>query len=431
MKKHKDVRVALSPLDEKAPIGFGEKAQTAKKSTKSEQFETIPPDAHSIVLGPTGVGKTVGAVMPRLLEHKGPAFVIDVKGELYNTTAKQRRRLGQEVVVLDPFEVTSAKSFALNPLQMVVNAPDPANKAWQVVDALSPQDSLKEPFWDQSAKAFLVGLILHAVEREKNGNGTASLSWVFDLLRSDDVVYTLANLLDESKDMPDEAHRAISTVISLPDVTRGGVIVTAVTMLRLFGVEQIRRATDEGDIPLSSITNGDPMTLYIAVPPFTLKPYGPVLRLWMDTILTALFNRTEIPDEATLLAIDEAAALGRMNQLETAFAMGRGYGISVMAVFQTIHQISNLYDAAHRVLIDNAAATMAFPPANLLAAEEIAALFGSIPAQRILDLGPREVLLARHGRAPLIARRYDIRFHPRLRKLVSPNPRHRSSQGAV
>ncbi|KMK66008.1 type IV secretory system conjugative DNA transfer family protein [Puniceibacterium sp. IMCC21224] len=415
-------KIAYRKMGRSGQIGFGRQTLMIDPQTPVHVYA----DSHSILLGPTGSGKTTSGVIPRLLDHPGAAFVIDVKGELYHTTAKARAQMGQEVLVLDPFGLLGVPSFALNPLAMVAASPDPDNVAWQIVDAVSPTESLKDPFWDNNAKALIVGLVQHFVAQETAGRGIASLSRVSDLIRSDDAVYNMAVLLDKDQDMPAEAHRSIAAVLSMPEITRGGVLATAVAMLRLFGVRQIRAATSDGDIPLSSISDGDPITLYIVMPPATLRPYGSILRLWMDTILTALFQRETIGAEPTLLAIDEAASLGRMTQLETAFALGRGYGMSVMAVFQTLHQMKSLYGDAHRVLLDNAGAILAYPPANRASAEEIAALVGGVSPEALMGLDDTEVLVARSGQLPEIGGRYDVRFDPDLLGKATPNPRHQS-----
>jgi len=419
------VKIAYSRDESKASFGFTGRAERAEPLCSL----FIPSDSHSILLGPTGVGKTTSGVIPRLLDHPGPAFVIDVKGELYHTTSKARARMGSEVLVLDPFGILGVPSFALNPLELVAASPDPDNMAWQIVDALCPTESLKDPFWDNNAKMLIVGLVQHLLACEKAGRGRLSLSAVSDLIRSDDAVYEMARLMDQGQDMPAEARRSIAAVLSMPDLTRGGVIATAVAMLRLFGVRQIRAATSDGDIPFSSIRDGDPISLYIVMPPATLRPYGSILRLWMDTILTALFQREKIGAQPTLLAIDEAAALGRMPQMETAFALGRGYGMSVMAVFQTVHQMRHLYGDAHRTLLDNAGAVLAYPPANWASAQDIAALVGGISADALMGLGEHDLLVAKSGQRPQVASRYDVRFDPDLRAKASPNPRHFAKGG--
>ena len=47
-------------------------------------------DSHELVVGPTGAGKTVSRIIPTLLEWSGPAVALDVKGELYFSTALRR-----------------------------------------------------------------------------------------------------------------------------------------------------------------------------------------------------------------------------------------------------------------------------------------------------------------------------------------------------
>ena len=87
---------------------------------------------------------------------------------------------------------------------------------------LCPDQSHRDPFWDDNAKALIVGLALHVAAREAAGSGIASLSDLSDLLRSDDAVYNMAVLLDKDQYMPAESHRSIFAVLSMPEVTRGG-----------------------------------------------------------------------------------------------------------------------------------------------------------------------------------------------------------------
>ncbi|RLS34330.1 MAG: hypothetical protein DWH78_11550 [Planctomycetota bacterium] len=69
--------------------------------------ENAPPatyegDSHLMTFAPTGSGR--GMIIPTLLSYPGSVVVIDLKGENYTVTARQRRKMGHQVVVLDPFE---------------------------------------------------------------------------------------------------------------------------------------------------------------------------------------------------------------------------------------------------------------------------------------------------------------------------------------
>ena len=56
----------------------------------------------------------MGGVIPNLLDYPGSAFVLDFKGENYAVTARARRELGQQVILVDPFGITGNTGHALN-----------------------------------------------------------------------------------------------------------------------------------------------------------------------------------------------------------------------------------------------------------------------------------------------------------------------------
>ena len=105
------------------------KSQKPKKAGAMVRFEAVgrdihvnfvPQDYHSIVLGTTGSGKTMGYVLPYVyaLGHRGdkPNMVItDPKGEIYGYMAETLRRQGYDVQVFNLSEPT--KSSRWNPFE--------------------------------------------------------------------------------------------------------------------------------------------------------------------------------------------------------------------------------------------------------------------------------------------------------------------------
>jgi type IV secretion system protein VirD4 len=57
---------------------------------------------HILVCAPTGVGKGVSCVLPHLLTCPDSMVVLDYKGENARISANARRKMGHEVVILDP-----------------------------------------------------------------------------------------------------------------------------------------------------------------------------------------------------------------------------------------------------------------------------------------------------------------------------------------
>ena len=94
-------------------------------------------DGHILTCAPTGAGKGLGGVIPNLLDYPGSAFVLDLKGENFAVTARARRRLGQRVILIDPFGITGAPAQALNWLDTLYpNSPDVVSRAAGLADML-------------------------------------------------------------------------------------------------------------------------------------------------------------------------------------------------------------------------------------------------------------------------------------------------------
>ena len=60
-----------------------------------------------------------GGRIPNLLWFDGPAVVVDVGGEMVHVTARRRRELGQQVVILDPSRLSVKPSDRFNPLDLL------------------------------------------------------------------------------------------------------------------------------------------------------------------------------------------------------------------------------------------------------------------------------------------------------------------------
>jgi type IV secretion system protein VirD4 len=370
---------------------------------------------HHLVLGPTGSGKTRSIVIPSILDHRGSMVVVDVKGELFRTTRRHAEHGGRQVMLIDPFGLLPEyKAIGVDLLQSVAEADDPASAARCVAESFSPTDGGRDMFWSSSGNSLLAAAIHDAATRRgRLGDGPRSFSDVIDLLTGDDVVYSIARMLDNDATIPAEAHRGFATFLQMPEITRGGVLASAQAPLRLLSGRGLRQALSAGDVDLASLTRGDEVAIYIAWPPTALKSHGPALRLMLSVFLDAIFRRTAPPSRSTLFMVDEAGTIGPVPQIETAFTLARGYGCRVTAVFQSIHQLEECYGAAGRTLFDNAGTISVLPPSNARSAQEIAGLLG-VGEQQLMALGPDEALVACRRQQPRVVRRPDYLLDARF-----------------
>lgn len=401
---------------------------------------TCPPDAHEMIIGPTGAGKTVSRIIPLLLEHDGPAIVMDVKGELFDVTARHRAEMGQEVLLIDPFRILpDHPSTSLDPAQRVNTSEDPLDEALILAEALAPGGrALKEAFWTESGNRLNAAGICHCAQMQardraeiqrfagEDGGPEDDLSpllmW-YSILQSADPRYAFAQrlMLD---DLSGPAQDIVQGLLNMPSSTGGGVLATAQHGMRMFGQSSVRRAVAQGGIDLASLKDRQDYTIYIAMPPKSLKAFGPMLRIWFEIILQSLLERREIPEKPTLVVVDEAGSVGRIPSLELCHSLGRGFGIKAVSAFQSVHQVSLAYGAASRVMSDNAGLLSMYLPTNFRTARELSEIIGYLTPETFLSLDPDQLIAAIRGRDPMVLRQRSYLSDPALAARACSNPRH-------
>ena len=107
-------------------------------------------------------------------------------------------------------------------------------------------------------------------------------------------------------------------------------------------------------------------TLYIILPTAKLETYGMWLRLVIGSALNALYDAPLPPAEKMLppvyFLLDEFAALGRLEAIETALGVARDYGIQLHVMLQYLAQIKNHYPQLWHGFFTGAGAVSAFAP---------------------------------------------------------------------
>lgn len=66
---------------------------------------------HHVVISGSQGGKGVSCVLPAILDHEGPVAVLDIKGELFAMTQKERKKKDREVIVLNPFNAVEENKW--------------------------------------------------------------------------------------------------------------------------------------------------------------------------------------------------------------------------------------------------------------------------------------------------------------------------------
>ncbi|MEZ6123020.1 MAG: type IV secretory system conjugative DNA transfer family protein [Planctomycetaceae bacterium] len=408
-------------------LGFCSEAADQKGSQDVPPPEPViyADDSHLMTFAPTGSGKGRGVIIPTLLSYPGSVVVVDPKGENYAVTARRRREMGQKVVVLDPFgratrgseQADSFNVFDLFKLPRTILDADAHMLAWQLAagNAFS-----RDPFWDNVGTGFLFGLIAHVAsgvpENERNMNK------VMSYLYNDDVVYNLAVLLDSKTVVNPHAHREIAAFLQLPERdTRPSVLATALSYVKALNTECVEQCMASSTFDLKDLLHGNPISIYLCIPPEKLTSHKSLLRLWMGTLLNTVLRREHRPKDRTLFLLDECAQLGSMPLLESAVTLMRGYGLQVWSFWQDMEQVRSCYPQGGETLINNAAVLQAFGISNNRMARQLMDLL-DCPATDLLAMKPGQCRSFVRGQGSFTCRLPDYLNDPVFRGLWDENP---------
>ena len=382
-------------------------------------------EGHLITVAPTGGGKGVGCIIPALLRYKGPVVVIDPKGENYAVTARARREMGQKVVALDPFNTGIPKTQELgkfNPLDFLSEKnPTLVEDAEMIANTLlsAAGQGTHEYFWPYMGSQLLTLLLLYQIKRlpPEDWNLVKTRELLASPLES---WPQFASQLTQDSD--DTLRRLAGLVANPAKETFGGYWAFAQMQTAVFKGELVGEAITTSSFSLQELVDGDPLSLYIIIPPEKLEAYGNLLKVWLAVMISALTNRRSKPERSTLFILDEAAQLGHMPQLRQAITLLRSYGVRVWSFWQDLSQLQGLYPETWQTLLNNCHIHQFFAKSTRSGALQTYDVTGLGSPEYLQTLEPGEMVLSVMGDEPVIARVPNYLWDEPFKGLYDANP---------
>jgi type IV secretory pathway TraG/TraD family ATPase VirD4 len=300
-------------------------------------------DGHILTCAPTGAGKGVGGVIPNLLDYPGSAFVLDFKGENYAVTARARRELGQQVILVDPFGITGITGQALNWLDTLdPDSPDVVSRAAGLADMLIAVEGTEaDSHWTDTARELLRGLLVYVATLPADRRTMAELRRVVTASERD-----LADTLDEMQVDPEAGQRiparAAAAHLNRPERERGSVLSTVVRHTAWLDDPRLCAALARSDFNLADLKR-QPMTVYLAIPPDRLRACLGFVRGFIGMALDGITAAQGRPLHRVAFFLDEFGQLGRMDRLADSVTLLRGYGAQLWLFVQDLSQLKAVY----------------------------------------------------------------------------------------
>ncbi|WP_159108309.1 type IV secretory system conjugative DNA transfer family protein [Hyphomicrobium sp. GJ21] len=364
-------------------------------------------EGHLITVAPTGAGKGVGCIIPALLTWRGPAIVIDPKGENYAVTARRRRDMGQKVHVLDPFGVTDCiQRASLNPFDMLGPLKQASYDDMRVLAHAVIQEKVlstkNDPYWDSRAASLVTDAIEYCVDHLIK----PTLMDVRTVIENYDRYSVCATSFSPAP-VASAHHGILEPFAPLgmgTERTRTSITSTAMDQLNFITGGAVANSLFHSTIDLKKVERGDPITIYLVLPPNKLFTHAKLLRLWLITLLGAIGRREAAPKLPTLMLVDEAAQLGEVKEITTAITLMRGYGVKVWTFWQDLTQLAKVYPHDWQSILNNSAFHQYFGASTPMAARVLQEYLADTCPRPITSLKNNQLALYRPGHKGTVAR---------------------------
>lgn len=363
----------------------------------------IDDNRHLMTIAGSRAGKTATSLIPNLTSWTGSVIAIDPKGELATKTATKRAGMGQDVCILDPFNVVKGDAashripFNLLDILRASDPDDVIDDAATLAEAIITDESRsggKADHWIMSAKNLIRGLILYAMRQDPAGASLKDVRRYLTLPYQEDdedapaASETLESVFLDMLDDDDAFGGVLAgvggTMLGKPDTERGSIISTAIEQTAFLDSKKMRgHLSDTGSLTTLAALKEKPTTIYLVLPASRLATHFRWLRSVLTLAMTALEKTENQLDTPVLFILEEFPSLGHVRQLEAAAGLMAGYGVKLWTVIQDLSQLKAHYPQSWETFIGNAGVLEAFGNTDSTTLEYLSKQLGTTLAYQV------------------------------------------------
>lgn len=314
-------------------------------------------EAHSLIIGSTGSGKTRRLVLPLLniLARAGESIVVtDPKGELYAKTNKLFNSLGYNVISINLRNPNEGNAW--NPLSIpydFYNKLELRDKAIELIYDLGlnifydKSNKNSDPFWEKSASNYFAGLVLALFEdaNEKEIN----LNSVINMSEKGQEAYGVSNYIKEYfslKDKTSISYTSASGTINAPSDTRGGILSVFEQKLIIFSSKvELSKMLSYSDFTMAE--TGTKKTAVFIIMHDEKSTYHPLVSAFIKQCYEVLIGTAQEYGGAlpirTNFVLDEFANLPPITDMSNMITAARSRNIRLNLIIQGAEQLNAQY----------------------------------------------------------------------------------------
>lgn len=339
-------------------------------------------NGHLLTIAGTRSGKFTNLIAPNLLgwgNIDGSYLIIDPKGEIASVTGVFQRSIGQNVVILNPWDLLTdhvGQAQSYNPLDILeITSIHLVDDCHMIAEMLVPVETGRNKFFSDSARAVITGFILYIAITKENDERTLTTLWKICRYPQTEWDRVLAEMENSDDELNGEnllyAASEIQKITQSGGNTWGSVLATILQATEFLKSPALQTATQSGFDPktLANIAS----TVYVIIPADKLQSHSRWLRLVVTSTMRAVIRK---PNKRVVFMLDEFAALGYLPEIEIALGTYAGFNVTIWPILQSLVQLQNLYKDNWQVFVANSAVRHFFGIHNNFDADYISASIG-------------------------------------------------------
>lgn len=321
-------------------------------------------DAHSLIIGPTGSMKTRLIAMPtiQILSEAGESMIIsDPKAELYERTAETLRAKGYRIYTINLRAVEYGQQW--NPLHIPYqfylkgDVDRACEFAYDVAENFVTKRNNHDPFWENSASAFLYGTIMTLFRYCKEFNKPLNAVTLTNLTQLQDRLIEECEKREKplwtyAKKVPYIASAMVGTMETAKD-TRGGILSSMNAQLQSFQIQpNLMKMLSGNDIDLDHmgteptavflITTDEKTTYHSLVSLFVKQSYEYLIFKAQYAEQNDTISAGKVPNRVNYI-LDEFASLPAISDFPAMITAGRSRNIRFNLFLQSKNQLFQKY----------------------------------------------------------------------------------------
>lgn len=365
------------------------------KNIKYVWFDTETP--HYIYLGSSGSGKSVTAVIPMVTflanaQEKRSVFITDPKGEIFHNTSKMLKDNGYNILTIDfrnpclsnhinilesiiceyekyieyekLLKTTNDKEKQKEYNNISLSHYAESNRLISSLAAIIMQEKVegKDPFWNNSARNLLEGLIsffLEEYKEEKIKREQITMTSIrkFQTSMMNDKNERKFKILMEQKPYGTKSKDTLTPLLSMNENTYKSVTGVFNEKMAIFDDINVANITAQSDFELD-ILGRKPTALFIIVPDEDKVYYTLVTiiigLIYKELVKLANKNTSKKLDIEIDWLLDEFANCPPIANIESVVSVSRSRGMRFHFFIQSFAQLDNVYGKeVSQIILDN------------------------------------------------------------------------------